>query len=776
MGTKWAVVHRNETKSDATNSLLTRGNTINGTIRYPGQRACLRAADGLWATTLLRESEQNGLLLYQGGETLEGTTSAQLADHPAFQTSEENEKTALRYLGLSTVGDLTLIERGTRKWNDDLRELSKITDEVMEGHCPQGNMKLRPQQCWLVQDSTEAYIAEILGFIRDDVVIRKWQLQLNKKKQKGKTVREMARPRHARADKFLGKAVVIHPDAYTRGEGSNCTVNVQLIYAAKLRVLLGSDKHDREHGLHRIVCGVIPEIQPTLHKISEPRLEIVERIRALVQENRGPWDIFVDGSYRKTGGPFTSVLFTADCTVDASASLVFVERREDWKNGRIISLEINEGGKHKPTSAFPMELLALTTADLLIRKLDLDAVVFSDCTGALKAIGDTGRLRYLAKKQNLIVLQQSKWLASRMRHVRSHPERYAKNRDLWTRHMWGNHLADRSSAADYRDYGIACDTHLSTCSVDQALELYTHTDTLYWANPQGEPTLRCFDEVFDENLLYEYERKRDQYRQQKLPPDPPKWAGPMHRSVRFATECAELKTRSQGDKARMLRLIWDHFQHGGNCRKMGLSEGACNLCNGVDSARHWMSECMHPGAVSSRAATEQAIEEHLATLTEQAPKLELFIKMLATCVTSYEDGHMHRLGMIPHARLAEIGRYLGIHTLTEDERMEYHNEALKLGVVLMDGVLADYTVKRSNGKKDAIMLLIETRRKRMLRKEAKGIRATEKKKKRDKKPKVSKQTRLTDYHDMATRAYGSALRDPVVFGTEDSRRMDAGVG
>jgi len=108
---------------------------------------------------------------------------------------------------------------------------------------------------------------------------------------------------------------------------------------------------------------------------------------------------------------------------------------------------------------------------------------------------------------------------------------------------------------------------------------------------------------------------------------------------------------------------------------------------------------MHPGAVNSRATTEQAIEEHLATLTEQAPKLELFIKMLATCVTSYEDGHMHRLGMIPHARLAEIGRYLGIHTLNEDERIEYHNEALKLGVLLMDGVLSDYTVKRSNGKR-----------------------------------------------------------------------------
>ena len=133
--------------------------------------------------------------------------------------------------------------------------------------------------------------------------------------------------------------------------------------------------------------------------------------------------------------------------------------------------------------------------------------------------------------------------------------------------MWGNHLADRSCAFDYTDFGIARDTKFSTYTVDQVLELYTHTDTLYWANLNGEPTLRSFDAVFEENLLVDYESKRDQYRTQRTPPDPPKWSGPMHRSINFATECAELKNRSQGDKARMLRLIWDHFQHGGNCRK-----------------------------------------------------------------------------------------------------------------------------------------------------------------------------------------------------------------
>ena len=209
---------------------------------------------------------------------------------------------ALRHLGLSTVGDLTLVERGTRRWNDDLRKLSTITEEVMEGLCPQGDMKLRPQQCWLVQDSTEAYIAEIVGFVKQDVVIRKWQLQLHKKTRKGKTVREMARPKYARPDKFLGRAVVIHPDSYTRGEGSNCTVGIELLYATQLRVLLSNDRRDREHGLHRIVSNIIPEMHPTLHVPQAPRLEIIEHTRTMLQGNRGPWDIFVDGSYCKTGG------------------------------------------------------------------------------------------------------------------------------------------------------------------------------------------------------------------------------------------------------------------------------------------------------------------------------------------------------------------------------------------------------------------------------------------------------------------------------------------
>ena len=152
--------------------------------------------------------------------------------------------------------------------------------------------------------------------------------------------------------------------------------------------------------------------------------------------------MFVDGSHKKTGRPFTSVLFDEDCTVEASASLIFMRRADTWRNTRTLVSKITDGGAHKPSSAFSLELLAVTTADIVVRKLQLEAVIFLDCTGAIKSLSDKGRLRYLAKKQNLLLLQQSKWLTAKLKHVRSHPERYSKNKTQWTRHMWGNHLAD----------------------------------------------------------------------------------------------------------------------------------------------------------------------------------------------------------------------------------------------------------------------------------------------------------------------------------------------
>ena len=72
---------------------------------------------------------------------------------------------------------------------------------------------------------------------------------------------------------------------------------------------------------------------------------------------------------------------------------------------------------------------------------------------------------------------------------------------------------------------------------------------------------------------------------------------------------------------------------------------------------------------------------------------------------------------------------------------------------------------------------METQRmKRVTRKKEASQKAADRKRKRQEKTKVQKQTRMTDYHDLQRHAYGVELHDPKVFRTEDGRRLEAGIG
>ena len=89
-------------------------------IRYPGKSAKIKSAPGLWATTLLTETEQVGLTLCKGGTSLAETTSAQISDIVDYTQQLDGNKEPLRRLSLCTVGDLTTVSKEGRKWNLDL--------------------------------------------------------------------------------------------------------------------------------------------------------------------------------------------------------------------------------------------------------------------------------------------------------------------------------------------------------------------------------------------------------------------------------------------------------------------------------------------------------------------------------------------------------------------------------------------------------------------------------------------------------------------------------
>jgi hypothetical protein len=262
----------------------------------------------------------------------------------------------------------------------------------------------------------------------------------------------------------------------------------------------------------------------------------------------------------------------------AGASVVIIRRAPNWKKMPIISVALTHGEDHEPGSVYPMELLALSVAIKVseIHKLDVD--FYSDCKSAIDAIRNPAKIRYWANKPNLLLLRASSGKAGRVYHVKSHPEKVHKDKSAWTRHMMGNHLADQAAIQDYTSLRLLSEyapTHSLTFTVSESLDMFTQDECWYWVGKTGAPTLKSFMDTALEHSCTKYTTERDEHRRKRG--EPPKWTG---RSYRHAALCAGLKHRSQGDKARLVRILWDMVYHEGNQKKYDPdSEGLCNLCS-----------------------------------------------------------------------------------------------------------------------------------------------------------------------------------------------------
>ena len=83
--------------------------------------------------------------------------------------------------------------------------------------------------------------------------------------------------------------------------------------------------------------------------------------------------------------------------------------------------------------------------------------VFIDCQSVQKILSQPKMLRAFSAKENLILLQigltdgfdiKTSWIPG-------HPEKTVPNSDIWSKHMWGNLMADGAAAGewDYERWG-----------------------------------------------------------------------------------------------------------------------------------------------------------------------------------------------------------------------------------------------------------------------------------------------------------------------------------
>ena len=170
-----------------------------------------------------------------------------------------------------------------------------------------------------------------------------------------------------------------------------------------------------------------------------------------------------------------------------------------------------------------MELLCLTLALHIVDKLKIKAIIYTDCKSAMDAVKSRGRVRKWSKRANYILLDVSSRVYSNVYKVPAHPERAESDKRKWTRHMWGNHLADIAASSDPSRLGREGlpDVALIGIDIDDILKSIAMSPGLFWGMRDGIPTLESLMDVRHKVTLSRYLQRRDKYRADRR--EGPKW-------------------------------------------------------------------------------------------------------------------------------------------------------------------------------------------------------------------------------------------------------------
>ena len=154
------------------------------------------------------------------------------------------------------------------------------------------------------------------------------------------------------------------------------------------------------------------------------------------------------------------------------------------------TITINEGWLLNSDSVFPFELMAAVVAIKIAAALGTNMCrVHTDCQSVQKLLTQRNLLRSLSKKENLVLLQLGKEGTEHIdkNWIPGHPERTAPDRNQWTKHMWGNHMADATAAEEWNDEDRDLQNEHITISVKEVLQTMAKESRWMWVDSMWIP-------------------------------------------------------------------------------------------------------------------------------------------------------------------------------------------------------------------------------------------------------------------------------------------------
>ena len=96
--------------------------------------------------------------------------------------------------------------------------------------------------------------------------------------------------------------------------------------------------------------------------------------------------------------------------------------------------------------------------------------------------------------------------------IPGHPDRTVPDRDKWTKHMWGNHMADAVAAEEWDDEGWRTHRDHITISIRDVLKTMALEPMWMWVDTHGTPITTAIPVDIKAKRLEKYLKRRDEYR------------------------------------------------------------------------------------------------------------------------------------------------------------------------------------------------------------------------------------------------------------------------
>ena len=360
-------------------------------------------------------------------------------------------------------------------------------------------------------------------------------------------------------------------------------------------------------------------------RIHTPKQRITPWVQRLSNDLRStfgdePIECYVDGSY-KSGplGKWTDI--TSSTPPQASAGMVFVPLRGNWRISPLIAVHIQDGHDIAATSVFPMELLALTSALVVSANFPTLKRVISDSQSSIDTVrpalaspmhkfGNYGQPHItLACRDDLPTA-----LEVEVAKVRSHVEDRIADEFLWTRDEQGNVLADL--AASHKPDRIKEKNPNAIVKRIKAEEMIAqisppHVWNIYMKD--GKPTTwEQMQQKREDRLQQEYVIKRS-----LLSKNIGRNRDWTQKNMALASHIWKTTKQTSFTRGRTMKILYDHYWHGGNRAKAAKSPSeketlqTCDLCGMIDSQNHILNHCSHPAMLALRENAHHQIISHL---------------------------------------------------------------------------------------------------------------------------------------------------------------------